>query len=85
MQPTHCLDCAMPLRKKTQRAADHPGTRAYGAHGRCSACYKAHKGGRKAIDEKAKEAISESQHRNNVAALEGFLASRRARLARRAA
>lgn len=34
-----CAECARPMRTSRQRPAkDHPGTVAYGAHGKCATC-----------------------------------------------
>ena len=33
-----CTGCGWPMRKKSVRSADAPGTRAYGARGKCNGC-----------------------------------------------
>ena len=33
-----CTRCGWPMRRKTVRSADAPGTRAYGARGKCKGC-----------------------------------------------
>ena len=33
-----CTGCGFPMRKKTVRAADAPGTRSQGARGKCKGC-----------------------------------------------
>ena len=33
-----CTGCGWPMRKGTTRVADAPGTRSYGAYGKCNGC-----------------------------------------------
>ena len=33
-----CTGCGWPMRQKSVRSADAPGTRAYGARGKCKGC-----------------------------------------------
>ena len=33
-----CTGCGFPMRQKSVRSADAPGTRAYGARGKCKGC-----------------------------------------------
>ena len=33
-----CTECGWPMRKKSVRSADAPGTRSQGAHGKCKGC-----------------------------------------------
>ena len=85
-----CVDCARPMRRKGDRAADYPGTAIIHGRGICKTCYwrethpesatKAHRAGAESVTLAGRGAPHTDEH--NALALSDFLASRRTRLAR---
>ena len=71
--PSRCVECDSLLRKKGEKLADHPGTKAHFGRGLCSSCYEMNRTTR-VLSERTLAKVNANQR-----ALDAFLAGRQKR------